>query len=193
MTGSPAREAGDDRRSGELAGRVCARGHSKQGGFPGDGLAPRQGRWDKPPLRRTILTSPPSRTIPTTWGTYTDAVAAVAAGGGAVHRLYAGRRRPRRRRPRPLLTIPRRRDRRLGAEGDRRREQRLCRGDGEQPGGLRILGVVAGGELGRKWKIRRHDERRSDRESMADEQVRHDQRAADQRRRRAHRHRAVLR
>ena len=111
-----------------------------------------QGRWDKPPLQAGNPDLPAKSNDPTTWGTYTDAVAAVAAGkADGIGYMLADD-------DLGAVDLDHCHDPKTGAI-DAWAQKEIDAANGAyvevtvSSRGLRILGVVAGGELGRKWKI----------------------------------------
>ena len=153
LTIDHASEAGDDRRSGKLAGRIAPEDTAEQDGCAGDGLgAPNKSRWDKPPLQASNPDLPAKSNDPATWGTYADAVAAVSAGkADGIGYMLADD-------DLDAVDLDHCHDPKTGTI-DAWAQKEIDAANGAyvevtvSGRGLRILGVGAGGELGRKWKI----------------------------------------
>jgi hypothetical protein len=111
-----------------------------------------KGRWDKPPLQACNPDLPAKSNDPTTWGGYTDAIAAVAAGkADGIGYMLADDELD-------AVDLDHCHDPETGTI-DAWAQKEIDTANGAyvevtvSGQGLRILGVGAGGELGRKWKI----------------------------------------
>ena len=112
---------------------------------------PDRKQWTKPPFQAQEPTKPAKSNDPTTWGTYADAIAAIAAGkaDGAGYMLGDDL---------DAVDLDHCHDPETGAI-DAWAQKEIDAANGAyveitpSGKGLRILGVGAGGELGRKWKI----------------------------------------
>ncbi len=113
---------------------------------------PDREQWTKPPFQTQDPTKPAKSNDPTTWGSYTDAVAAVVAGSAdGIGYMLADD-------DLDAIDLDHCHDPQTGTiDAWAQKEIDAANGayvevtvSGE---GLRILGIGAGGELGRKWKI----------------------------------------
>jgi primase-polymerase (primpol)-like protein len=109
-------------------------------------------RWDKPPVQASNPDLPAKSNDPTTWGTYADAVMAVAAGrADGIGYMLADD-------DLDAIDLDHCHDPQTG-KIDPWAQREIDAANGAyvevtvSGQGLRILGVGAGGELGRKWKI----------------------------------------